>query len=1812
MNQVARVIAKIALEYVEASDEAGSETRLLLPGLTDAIAREVHSALSKRKKRSFLVVPSDADTPPDEERGLILADGLTSVREGEMLMVALPGQISRIQDSIIGTGGTVRSQAFSDEWPWVLDGENPSFSFSKAFLPELMKVWDVPDGCQSWLSSFISHTIVPSSAGELRKGEFVLDELLGKFRTTSGMGESSGGSGSILEFLRHCGLPKPPDSDALVGPSAEKYSGMLLTLTRAVADALEKGISRVSVKERAAEMADGNPKQEELLKAATDDVFDSLGERGHIATSLFLFKSCFENRPNRWEQLDMDVLSKLFRGTGIDDGLGIGRIEIGLGEGEPGRIVSGRRASNVYSVHGCKLHIRVQLDRKPDVPTDLKVLLRGRELGASMFSGDSLEGSLSIDTGAISAYSRQIPAKVVVRRRDAIAGDIATHILRLDLVGEMRPLFGLLLDSQETIDVVDSGEDDSLFPRIDVDEPQSVEILCFDSSRDLNVNVDDTQVALEQIGETPGHFALSRPIDPAAALAAASLLKIEQGRHVVAAYVGMEEVKRGQFTIEEELRELLFSGQNRMRLEQVLSIFHGSDALAYPHLGDIEGSTRTRVTVAREVLENPDLGGFPILVDISQKQPDLSGVSRGNFIVRREDDEIAQNFDPNSLIPTTEELVETYRTARKKLLGEIRRRHRGEGPHPLYAASPTYFKDRSVELALCAYLDAYELCLKCLKKEEKLRNKNDKFILSWLDCVVCVDRDENVPIILVGPWHPLVLSQRYMVQACLCDAATRFSKGQLGSKYHRLAPLLADVVGCRWMPFAAPQNPMSMGAFNVSATSDPGWLMAISTMFVDDEVRKELLEKLEEALGLTVANVSTVETRDIEGYLRDFLKAYPSRRSISMRVATNYLPDTFMRAARNLTQSHERDFGQRLPGGLHFVFAEEPKELDGFEWQEPPLLAYHVKDDEKINLKRNPVDIHLLQGGKLAKFEATESVKAPPRGDGLHAVFYEPLQELNLAARTFNTSLHESGVDGEEDKSELGGRYRKILDTLDWVQTGKYLTTMRPGRSSFRCPWVVTPAQYVDPAAMTALVAMEDKGRADNFVLWDYKLEISGSHGGYFTLSQVNKELEKILSGNELLVEGESAQDIVVELGKVGIALASEVVRSNTTAQGALGIVGALRLFRGTGESPGVLKNGDRLVSFFLPVDSFEEVFKTLGGSEAESAKRTDLLAIQLAISPEESSVLIVFLGIEAKYVTSTLGRDRAIDAIEQAKETVTRITELAKRGRTHGLERQAFVRLIAHGLRLSAPSRGHDVRVDSQILCAILRGNYDVVDVSPNTFVVSSEVGFSGKAKIVMDPSAWIRLSPGHWPSPHTKPSSDLTRVIEQLEVFSARMMESTFEVKSSKRMEEKLVDTKIDPSVPEQLVRVNAGEQDGGVDGPVSHGELTEAEFESAEIQDTSFDKTIEDANGVKVAVGIGTEWPRIGESVFFHPSNTELTQLNIGIVGDLGTGKTQKIQGLVRDITDQTALNRGKPAKFLIFDYKGDYVGPDFVERTGAKVVPPRDIPLNILDPSEAGGINAELDRTNFLIDVFRKIYGGIGPTQEYSLRKVIRDCYDNCRSLATLPSIYDICARYQETLKAPDSVLSILSNLTLYKIFERDLSRVMKFSDFFSGVTVIDLKSLGTWDQGKNMLVVMFLNFFYDYMLRIEKQPFIGSDPQLRAIDSFLLVDEADQIMKYQFPVLRRILLQGREFGIGVILASQYLSHFKQEKENYSEPLLTWILHRVPNISVKDLVAIGLTGSEIETVNKIKNLKSHHSFYKTSIGEACFMKNVTFFE
>jgi DNA phosphorothioation-dependent restriction protein DptH len=227
--------------------------------------------------------------------------------------------------------------------------------------------------------------------------------------------------------------------------------------------------------------------------------------------------------------------------------------------------------------------------------------------------------------------------------------------------------------------------------------------------------------------------------------------------------------------------------------------------------------------------------------------------------------------------------------------------------------------------------------------------------------------------------------------------------------------------------------------------------------------------------------------------------------------------------------------------------------------------------------------------------------------------------------------------------------------------------------------------------------------------------------------------------------------------------------------------------------------------------------------------------------------------------------------------------------------------------------------------------------------------------------------------------------------------------------------------------------------------------------------------------------------------------------------------------------------------------------------------------------------------------------------------VRSAYESAAAQGRAPTIYDIHAEYRELLGGKsDTPMAIIDDLVDMEVFARDSRDALPFDKFLDGVVVVSLDALGQDDRSKNMLVAVMLNMFYENMLKRQKRPFLGTDPQLRVIDSYLLVDEADNIMRYEFDVLRKLLLQGREFGVGVILASQYLRHFKVGATDYREPLLTWFIHKVPNATAAELGALGLIADRGELSERVKSLSNHHCLYKSFDAPGAVVRGLPFYE
>lgn len=771
--------------------------------------------------------------------------------------------------------------------------------------------------------------------------------------------------------------------------------------------------------------------------------------------------------------------------------------------------------------------------------------------------------------------------------------------------------------------------------------------------------------------------------------------------------------------------------------------------------------------------------------------------------------------------------------------------------------------------------------------------------------------------------------------------------------------------------------------------------------------------------------------------------------------------------------------------------------------------------------------------------------------------------------------------------------------------------------------FVAASSSAIDPACFLG-------GWLEDAYLWDYDMPSyshrAGDTNGYYLLSKVKPADREALSKALAKLPGcatiapEQIQDVLLEIARRGIPTIRGLAGDNSGATGDLGLFVAVRLLQdrfrisNIGESlVPVLDLGADSVSacIIVPVDPFRGYFSDLARSLGRDRKdaslsRPDLLVVGIQSSAEGIRVHLTPIEVKCRpgsvFPAAEIG-----DALEQAR-TFSRLLSsmLPHQGQPVAWSlgfQHLLLSIIGFGMRVY--SQHPDVlgkeaqwsALHEQVAAAILdpapcvsvdqRGRLIIVDDNARSgvrdrdddgFEETITIGSADGGQIVAgDPIAFyesVRTKVGHW---GLFPTGD-----------------------------ELVTRTSIAPSqiVPPILA-----------DLPTSAAEDIEIVEQQIPVKAPLLQPAIEpvaNPGGIVLAIGKTVDNFRPTD-LTLNISNTHLNQLNMGVVGDLGTGKTQLLKSVILQISRANVENRGIKPRFLIFDYKRDYSSPDFVAATGARVVKPYQLPLNLFDTSAIGETpNLWLDRFRFFADVLDKIYSGIGPVQRAKLKQSVKTAYESCLP-DTQPTLNDVHTAYAELLDGKsDSPMAIIDDLVDMEVFASRATDTIPFDEFLDGVVVVSLDALGQDDRSKNMLVAVMLNMFYENMLRTPKRPFLGTDPQLRAVDSYLLVDEADNIMRYEFDVLRKLLLQGREFGTGVILASQYLRHFKVNSTDYREPLLSWFIHKVPNVTPAELSALGLTGSAAELAERIKSLQVHQCLYKSFDVPGEVVRGLPFFE
>lgn len=1704
-NTVADVLYRLVAEYYASVTAGGVECRLVVPAVTEQVAISLQERLVAVGLPSYLVIPKGTHSPSMQSRW-IYAEGLTSVRQGAMIIVTCPGELANIQDSVVGTGGAIRSFAFSDEWPWLDDGID-YFRFDDAFTQKLVDQWAKTEADRKWLSGTLA-AMVRATAASIVRAELLFDELLSTF--SDGLYPAL--STLREKFLFHCGIPRP---DKLADAAIEQWEKLIEDIERLgrfVLEAHAQVGKRADVLERVDEI-ETDSEVRKRLKDWVNLFFDGLSRQGDRRLSGVLsLKGCWGSEPDCWNELGITKLEKLFdilKG-GEDLALSV--------EAVPNPGLKADETSECVLLENGNLGLEIVFSGiRPGQQGDFKLAVQQRHRQLDIYQCESEAATWNCSISYANLFE-DADSKKRVLRVQLLRKDVPYLEKRVTIhpCGTNVPFLGVIEPGFRVLTPDDRVEDDEV-EKIQVLDPVHIHLLRHDPAVEPELTCEGQAISLKPRKEQR-ILDVEEVLDPSESPTGQLRLYAELDGQRIEVDLEAGDVERGEYTLERELIVQLARGR-REKVAKLIEVFGGKRKEGYSSLGGLSDQTRQRARFTR-AFEDDSSQGEPVLAN-------LTGAPCANELLKetyywRDERVLPGSISSLKMSSGVEALISAYGASRRNVIAAVASEFTHDPRWPKYAFLPTYVESKrlAVEQAMSDFLESYRAIVEYLRDKRSSLDWSECFLLTYLDCVVhWADDACKARVFLVGPWHPLVVAKRFLVQAALFASARRFkgTKDGLNYQFNRLAVLLDQVNAFKWQMMLNAVDRELEHAY-VSATSDPGWLLAMSPSTFTGDQLGQVVGSIRRTLGLEAGLVPAAREQMATGYMRDFCYAYPSRRALSVRADEAYAPKRIVESALSLLYNNDEELtklGQQLPGGVH-LFLPDTEELESIQWRSPPICIYDLKKKSPPEAFR---DVHLLPPAKpLGQAAGGESVPLP-RGDGDHAVFCIPVRRVTTGASgTPVTSAHELDVTPREG-SGIGDKFVSTLALIAALPT----VTQRINWAyelplTLEYMWNVLPGSQADPAAFIEYIRKGDSMKQLR-ALWDYSMSLTGALNSYFVLSLIPQGISKALNGSPVFFQKDVAHALVRELGEIGIAIGSESMRSGSKALGVIGVIGATRMFLAKPPQMAALSTDQDRRGFLIPVDSFKDLLGDyLEEPGTQKNQRADLLAVQIVVEPSKKVLKISFCAVECKYSSGTLTNDAAEAAFTQAQRTYERLLALAEVAKTasSGMpERLAFVALIGFGLRLSSEDNEASRIQEYLILDLILKGRFELAPPQATGVVVSTECSVT-EATLIRRRGWWVRLGPGHWPG--IAESNSLQKVRGTLATL---FMSSGTASAPTNSGAAPIVKAAATPEMPSPI-EVAPRDQNGDV--PVL-------------------------SRLSPILLGTNAK----GSPVFYDPQSetSPLDNYNMMITGSSGKGKTQLIKAIVCNM-------RAQGRDVLLLDFKNDFASDRrFQERANLSCryitfdgLPYNPlIPVPVKHPGTGKLLLQAAQHVSGIAFVLAKTFG-LGNQQEAILKNVIRECFtdrgiDPGRSIEfsdsiDYPDFNDVGAKLKQANLLAYNRMDPLFDLGVFP----SEYRLAGFDSILAGASVLDLSQIQS-DAIKNAIAKILI---------LSAHTYYNAREHSSVLRQFFVFDEAHRVLDSEYLV--KFVRECRAYGIGVLLSSQYPTDFPQE---VSASLNTKLIH-----------------------------------------------------
>ena len=1543
MKILSRVLGDLAEKHVAAVLSDERDCRLIFPGITEALAVELHEELRRRLAEgadgstSGIPVYLALDYPgsrfdPDKSKGWLHYEAVTSVRQGSFVAVCMPKVLPKLHDSIRGTGSPIRGLTFADEWPWKDDGVE-AFRFSGPVLDAILDMWTADAASRRWIREIILEGLLPATAPlrDAIRVSLLLEEILGSFEPALYPELDD----VVDKFCFHCGIPRVVSREK-VNPAdhvdaVERTAKALDEQRTKNPEFRDYLVNEVAVSTFAAL----DPGSLQQLRSSLDLLLDGALKLG-ADSGLLAYRGGLGNDSSSasieaWSALDVDRLRKLF-GVGETD---IVQCTASLPEGNGVVSTDGKHVA-IFEGAPLALNIAVKIGADRFVSGDFQIRCkrRQRQLYEQECDEAEFQSTITIPPNELPGTQSRLSLVVQLVRLQQVVREARVYI---HVCGTARPALCVFESGFDIVDLLEFEPDsaDSESVMLTCREPVRVHVLDWRATDPCSVTADDEILPLNVAehpdnGEPgPTRYTLREAIDVEGFSGARVDLRIETSDLERDVTLSGEDIEPGEFTLEDELR-VATATANGSRLRRVLPFFRGDGDFVLPKLGELDAASRRRMDLGRE-FEKPD-GWKPVLVDFVE----VAGNENDELVPQRfwrtagPSQAFLRDMEPTHAFDAA---LARYAKCRDTVMQMARSYVQGyatPSERPLYVVAPIYVArdDVSIETAISHYLDAYSAVLKLL--QDGSLSPGEVFTFVHIDSVVLErthadDKPLDLRMSLLGPWHPLVVAKRFMVQHWIYSAAEENSR--LAKQHSRLASLFEHVDGFRIVP-GFDTDSLGLDVSFAFSTSDPGWHLAVASGAFSALAGsafgglRGFGEKLRRSQGLRSSLYLAGTDLWSENFVRSFQRSHPSRRQLGIRVSRGLDARPVVDACARLLvdqQERSRRLGELLPGGIHLFLEERLDERQQLPWQQPAVFVYEALQDARCYENFHP-DILLLPQREEVRLAwlpgRTEEGLAVPRGRDRGAVFSMPLVDLTTDRDGLPVSrIRESG---EADVAErhvaecsreggfptVGEGFRRALASIDGLAS-----QVRPQRpallqelglpTSLHCDWTLLPGAHVDAGALATYIAGRSAEKGEERALWDYRLDVGRSVNSYFIVCKVPKSVLSSLTAKSLALGPEDASSALRELAEVGFAV-GETMRSGKAAVGVLGVVGALRLARAAwaaGEA-----NGRRWCTVLLPVDCITDLL-VAPPSVGTTSQRSDLLAINVAWRIEGPPTLTISpCAVECKYVSATYPVNAVEDALGQAEATYQVVWQLLRLAQSEaGMHaRLALCHILRFGLRLLV-ARGDATMADEQaILDATLSGSFDLSPPVAPSLLVTTSCGTTGDGAVdVRACGWWVGLTADCWPREIPSLSNPLVRQLSK--VFPA--IEPHIDAGSTRKGGEATRTSSPNSAAGTRGLRESAGQEDGAPSTAELHGEDDAERSSRAEAPETpskSDEREVEAGAAAasdnlihpvfKGFVGNGAAVEALSIQLRYVEQTGATAIRSVGLFGSKSTGKTE----------------------------------------------------------------------------------------------------------------------------------------------------------------------------------------------------------------------------------------------------------------------------------------------------------------------------------